>query len=136
MNDAKKAEQAAVDSILAKQEGIDLDTILQGDDEENVDAEENKNEEKKPALVKKADKKDNKKSNKKDNKKSDKEADKKDSKESNEKENEPVKKMNKKLDYIGRGFDSLEAAYDFVNTEVFARLGQADKDEFTQWLKK
>lgn len=40
------------------------------------------------------------------------------------------------LDYAGRGFKSLEAAYDFVNTERFANLGDADKAEFMNWLKK
>lgn len=43
---------------------------------------------------------------------------------------------NKKLDYASRGFKSLDAAYDFVNTERFANLGDADKIEFVNWLKK
>ena len=43
---------------------------------------------------------------------------------------------NKKLDYASRGFKSLDAAYDFVNTERFANLGDADKIEFINWLKK
>lgn len=43
---------------------------------------------------------------------------------------------NENLDYAGRGFKSLEAAYDFVNTERFANLGDADKIEFVNWLQK
>lgn len=43
---------------------------------------------------------------------------------------------NKKLDYASRGFKSLDAAYDFVNTDKFANLGDADKIEFINWLKK
>ncbi len=38
------------------------------------------------------------------------------------------------LNYIGRGFNSLEEAEDFVNTKVFARLGEADKNEYLNWL--
>lgn len=40
------------------------------------------------------------------------------------------------LDYKARGFKSLDAAYDFVNTERFANLGDADKAEFMNWLQK
>lgn len=43
---------------------------------------------------------------------------------------------NENLDYASRGFESLEAAYDFVNTERFANLGDADKIEFVNWLQK
>ena len=43
---------------------------------------------------------------------------------------------NENLNYASRGFKSLEAAYDFVNTEIFANLGDADKIEFMNWLQK
>ena len=51
---------------------------------------------------------------------------------------ETVEEMvrNENLDYASRGFKSLEAAYDFVNTEKFANLGDADKIEFINWLQK
>lgn len=39
------------------------------------------------------------------------------------------------LNYIGRGFKTLQEAEDFVNTVVFAKLGEADKNEYINWLK-
>jgi hypothetical protein len=41
----------------------------------------------------------------------------------------------KELNYIGRGFATLEEAKDFPNTEVFKKLGKADRDEYLNWLK-
>lgn len=43
---------------------------------------------------------------------------------------------NSEIDYIGRGFNSLEDAVEFVNTDVFSRLGKADRDEYLNWLNK
>lgn len=35
-----------------------------------------------------------------------------------------------------RGFDSLEEAVDFMNTPYFKGLGEADKNEYRNWLIK
>ena len=43
---------------------------------------------------------------------------------------------NENLDYSGRGFKSLDDAYNFIDTERFANLGDADKIEFMNWLQK
>lgn len=49
---------------------------------------------------------------------------------------EEIKVPNKNLDYSGRGFKSLDDAYNFIKTERFANLGDADKAEFMNWLEK
>ena len=41
----------------------------------------------------------------------------------------------KELNYVGRGFNTLEDAKNFPNTEVFKKLGKADQEEFLNWLK-
>ena len=43
---------------------------------------------------------------------------------------------NKKLDYASRGFNSLEEAINFVNSDRFKNWGEADKAEHLDWLKK
>lgn len=40
------------------------------------------------------------------------------------------------LDYEGRGFKTLEDAVNFPNTDTFKKLGNADKQEYLNWLKK
>lgn len=45
-------------------------------------------------------------------------------------------KSNKKIDFEGRGFTSLKDAENFVNTEVFAKLGKEDQEEYLNWLNK
>ena len=45
-------------------------------------------------------------------------------------------KSNKKIDFEGRGFTSLKDAENFVNTEVFAKLGKEDQEEYINWLNK
>ena len=71
------------------------------------------------------------------------------SEEINEKENLDTEKETRKeslrevkivhnhstLDYESRGFASEKAARDFVNTEYFKNLGEADREEFMAWLK-
>lgn len=55
-----------------------------------------------------------------------------------EKEIEEIKPVDvdKSIDYKGRGFKTLEDAINFPNTETFKRLGNADKEEYLNWLKK
>lgn len=53
----------------------------------------------------------------------------------------PVLEKNKvvktqEIDFIGRGFRTIEEANEFVNTEIFARLGKADQAEYINWLNK
>ena len=40
----------------------------------------------------------------------------------------------KEIDYKGRGFETLEQAFAFVETPYFKGLGKADQDEFIKWL--
>lgn len=40
------------------------------------------------------------------------------------------------VDYKGRGFKSLQDAIDFMEKPYFKGLGQADKDEYINWLIK
>ena len=40
------------------------------------------------------------------------------------------------VDYSGRGFNSLEDAINYMNSDTFKNLGNADKDEFKKWLIK
>lgn len=40
------------------------------------------------------------------------------------------------LNYEGRGFKTLEDAVNFPNTDTFKKLGNADKQEYLNWLKK
>ena len=39
------------------------------------------------------------------------------------------------LDYTSRGFKTKKEAEDFIKTEYFKNLGEADKKEFMAWLK-
>lgn len=41
----------------------------------------------------------------------------------------------KDLDFRSRGFETLDQAYDFINTYYFKHLGKADQDEYMNWLK-
>ena len=38
------------------------------------------------------------------------------------------------INYIGRGFSSLEDAKAFVDSNYFKGLGKADRDEYLNWL--
>lgn len=40
------------------------------------------------------------------------------------------------VDYSGRGFNSLEDAINYMNSDTFKNLGDADKNEFKKWLIK
>lgn len=40
------------------------------------------------------------------------------------------------VNYAGRGFNSLEEAIEYMNSETFKNLGDADKNEFKKWLIK
>ena len=40
------------------------------------------------------------------------------------------------VDYSGRGFNSLEDAINYMNSNIFKNLGDADKNEFKKWLIK
>ena len=40
------------------------------------------------------------------------------------------------VDYSGRGFNSLEDAIKYMNSNIFKNLGDADKNEFKKWLIK
>lgn len=40
------------------------------------------------------------------------------------------------VDYSGRGFNSLEDAINYMNSDTFKNLGNADKNEFKKWLIK
>lgn len=40
------------------------------------------------------------------------------------------------VDYSGRGFNSLEDAINYMNSDAFKNLGNADKNEFKKWLIK
>ena len=40
------------------------------------------------------------------------------------------------VDYSGRGFNSLEDAINYMNSDAFKNLGDADKNEFKKWLIK
>ena len=40
------------------------------------------------------------------------------------------------VDYYGRGFNSLEDAINYMNSDPFKNLGDADKNEFKKWLIK
>lgn len=40
----------------------------------------------------------------------------------------------KELDYKGRGFNTIDEAFAFIDTDYFKGLGQADQDEFINWL--
>ncbi|MBR5795059.1 MAG: hypothetical protein IKY26_02810 [Erysipelotrichaceae bacterium] len=40
------------------------------------------------------------------------------------------------VNYAGRGFNSLEDAIEYMNSETFNNLGDADKNEFKKWLIK
>lgn len=40
------------------------------------------------------------------------------------------------VDYSGRGFNSLEDAINYMNSDIFKNLGDADKNEFKKWLIK
>jgi hypothetical protein len=40
------------------------------------------------------------------------------------------------VNYAGRGFNSLEEAIEYMNSETFKNLGNADKNEFKKWLIK
>lgn len=40
----------------------------------------------------------------------------------------------KTVDYVNRGFKTLEEAYNFVETEYFKNLGKADQEEYIDWL--
>lgn len=40
------------------------------------------------------------------------------------------------VNYSGRGFNSLEDAIEYMNSETFNNLGDADKNEFRKWLIK
>ena len=40
------------------------------------------------------------------------------------------------VDYSGRGFNSLEDAVKYMNSDTFKNLGDADKNEFKKWLIK
>ena len=40
------------------------------------------------------------------------------------------------VDYSGRGFNSLEDAIKYMNSNTFKNLGDADKNEFKKWLIK
>lgn len=40
------------------------------------------------------------------------------------------------LDYRSRGFETEDDARNFINTEYFKNLGEADKKEFIAWLEK
>ena len=40
------------------------------------------------------------------------------------------------IDYSGRGFNSLEDAINYMNSDAFKNLGDADKNEFKKWLIK
>ena len=40
------------------------------------------------------------------------------------------------IDYSGRGFNSLEDAINYMNSDTFKNLGDADKNEFKKWLIK
>lgn len=40
------------------------------------------------------------------------------------------------VNYAGRGFNSLEEAIEYMNSETFKHLGDADKNEFKKWLIK
>jgi len=51
------------------------------------------------------------------------------------KETKTNKITNKTINYIGRGFNSIQEAYDFVDTDYFKGLGEADQIEYKKWLK-
>lgn len=40
------------------------------------------------------------------------------------------------VNYAGRGFKSLKEAIDFMETPYFKGLGEADKNEYRNWLIK
>lgn len=40
------------------------------------------------------------------------------------------------INFIGRGFSTLEEANEFINTDTFKKLGIADQAEYKNWLKK
>ena len=40
----------------------------------------------------------------------------------------------KSIDYVARGFETLEDAFEFTNTPYFKGLGKEDQDEFINWL--
>lgn len=40
------------------------------------------------------------------------------------------------VDYSARGFNSLEDAINYMNSDTFKNLGNADKNEFKKWLIK
>ena len=40
------------------------------------------------------------------------------------------------VDYSSRGFNSLEDAINYMNSDIFKNLGDADKNEFKKWLIK
>ncbi len=40
------------------------------------------------------------------------------------------------VDFKSRGFKTMEDAINFINTDVFKKLGDADKEEFKNWLIK
>lgn len=47
-----------------------------------------------------------------------------------------IDEVKHELNYKGRGFKTLEDAVNFPNTDTFKRLGNADKQEYLNWLKK
>lgn len=46
------------------------------------------------------------------------------------------KVITQEIDFIGRGFDSLKDAIEFMETDYFKNLGKADQAEYKNWLNK
>lgn len=40
------------------------------------------------------------------------------------------------IDFASRGFESMNAAYEYAKSDFFKKLGKEEQDEFNEWLKK